>query len=410
MNNDLMKEAKRYAERGWQVFPLHSARGGRCSCKRADCTSVGKHPRTRSGMKEATTDLAKIQEWWQSWPDANIGIRTGRESGIVVVDLDNGDDKRGEANFKRLAASEGEAVTTLAARTGRGRHLFFQYPNFTVKNSAGSIAAGVDMRGDGGYVVAAPSIHQTGTQYAWENSEQAIAELPDWLQARMAEGAKPSRAESSAIASIPEVIPEGIRNHTLYRLGCSLRGQLAMDYTEISQRLLLYNQAKCIPPLSEDEVLRIAASSCAFAPENAARSLRRTERNPLYWLKLNARDFFADQNIQAMKDNQLGWYIKLRLSAWQNGGTLPADPEKLWRLAGARSRRSFEKDCALVLASYERVTLGGEERLIDRELAAQYAETLDKWLIKKAAGEANRDRLRMGPFQTFDESQRLAVQ
>lgn len=80
--------AKKYASLGWPVFPLHSiTESGRCSC-RENCASPGKHPRTITGVKEATTDPLKINAWFQKWPDANIGIATGKASGLVVFDFD----------------------------------------------------------------------------------------------------------------------------------------------------------------------------------------------------------------------------------------------------------------------------------------------------------------------------------
>src|SRR6266700_2778202 len=73
-----------YAQKhGWAVLPIHTPRGGQCSCGNPTCTSVGKHPRTPHGVKDATTDEATIRDWWTRWPDANIGIATGADSGLV---------------------------------------------------------------------------------------------------------------------------------------------------------------------------------------------------------------------------------------------------------------------------------------------------------------------------------------
>ena len=85
---DLKSSALRYAERGWHVIPVHSVKGGGCSCGKADCPSPAKHPRTPHGLKDASLDIATIESWWSRWPDANIGIVTGAGSGIVVLDID----------------------------------------------------------------------------------------------------------------------------------------------------------------------------------------------------------------------------------------------------------------------------------------------------------------------------------
>ena len=86
---DLLQAARAFAARGWPVFPCHTPTpGGGCSCRQA-CGRVGKHPRTKHGLKDATTDEATICRWWTMWPQANIGIATGAVSGLVVLDEDS---------------------------------------------------------------------------------------------------------------------------------------------------------------------------------------------------------------------------------------------------------------------------------------------------------------------------------
>jgi len=108
---DLLRAALDYVERGWFVVPLHSPAKGGCSCGRSDCASPGKHPRTAHGLKDASREPAKVREWWQRWPDANIGVLTGPESGIIVLDVDGEPGLRnpppnlnGDATRTRLAA------------------------------------------------------------------------------------------------------------------------------------------------------------------------------------------------------------------------------------------------------------------------------------------------------------------
>ena len=79
-----------YAENGWSVFPLHSITlDGICTCRDPDCSSPGKHPRTPHGFKDATTDLETVRDFWDCWPDSNIGTPTGKEAGIVAIDIDD---------------------------------------------------------------------------------------------------------------------------------------------------------------------------------------------------------------------------------------------------------------------------------------------------------------------------------
>jgi hypothetical protein len=159
--------ALEYAKRGWGVLPLHTPdEKGHCSCHKLHCTNVGKHPRTMNGCKDATTNEEIIRKWWEKWPDANVAIATGIESGIFVLDIDprHGGDK----SLKILEQKYGNLPTTLKSRTGSGGwHLFFRHPGATIPNLIGKIGSGLDLRGDGGYVVAPPSLHQSGAFYQW---------------------------------------------------------------------------------------------------------------------------------------------------------------------------------------------------------------------------------------------------
>ena len=84
----LVVAALGYARRGWPVLPLHTATPHGCTCQQERCTSAGKHPRTPHGLHEASQDPEQIRAWWRRWPAANIGIRTGRDAGLLVLDLD----------------------------------------------------------------------------------------------------------------------------------------------------------------------------------------------------------------------------------------------------------------------------------------------------------------------------------
>src|SRR6266849_1224690 len=88
--NSTLDAALAYAARGWHVFPCHTPtpQGG-CSCRRPSCEDIGKHPRTKNGLQDATTEEATIRRWWKMWPEANVAIRTGAISGLVVLDQDN---------------------------------------------------------------------------------------------------------------------------------------------------------------------------------------------------------------------------------------------------------------------------------------------------------------------------------
>ena len=253
--------AHRYANLGWLVFPVHSAEPGRCSCGNPACHSPGKHPRSKEGLKDGTTEHGRIDEWWARWPEANIGIVTGARSGIVVIDVDVGKD--GEATLSALEASNGQLPTTLTAATGSGGlHYLFRHPGSEVRNSAGKLGPGLDVRDDGGYIVAAPSRHVSGGCYSWLFGPQQseLGELPSWLLALAVQ--TPARAGGPGSAS-PDVIREGGRNMELARIAGSLRSN-GLGQGELQEALRAINRDRVVPPLFEAEVDAIAASVARY--------------------------------------------------------------------------------------------------------------------------------------------------
>lgn len=164
----LLRSALLYAEKfHFAVFPCHR----------------DKSPFTKNGFKDATRDFTQIQTWWSHWPNANIGIATG-ESGIVVLDVDPR--HCGDQALEGLEAQHGKLPLTPEVLTGGGgRHLYFKSPEGLVLSSNGKAGPGLDFKASGGYVIAPPSIHESGREYTWEHSaridEVELADLPGWL-------------------------------------------------------------------------------------------------------------------------------------------------------------------------------------------------------------------------------------
>lgn len=160
--------ALQYAGLGWPVFPVHSLRNHVCTCGNAACKNVGKHPMTIEGFKQATTDITTVNQWWADHSYANIGIRTGRRpegAGIVVLNVDA--KHGGMESLRRLEAEHDKLPETPTVATGGGGyHYLFEHPGVEVSNRQ-NMLAGLDVRGDGGYIVASPSSHIRGTQYLW---------------------------------------------------------------------------------------------------------------------------------------------------------------------------------------------------------------------------------------------------
>jgi len=187
------------AARGMDVFPLHTPQGGdRCSCGTRCGRNAGKHPRTPRGLHAATTDPRQIAAWWKAWPDANLAVRTGVDSGLLILDIDP--DRGGEATIAGLEAEQGELSPTWAVETGGdGLHLWFAHPGWPVPCSVGKLGPGLDIRGDGGYIVAPPSLHRSGERYrwgaAWHPATVPLSPAPAWLLAL------------TGLASLPAMIP-----------------------------------------------------------------------------------------------------------------------------------------------------------------------------------------------------------
>jgi hypothetical protein len=198
-DSEFLQAALEYVARGWPVVPLHTATQEQngavfCSCGKpagegeGHCNSAGKHPRfhlsdLKQGLRDATTNPSQVRVWWTRWPSANIGIPTGSASGLAVVDVDPR--HGGDEGLASLVTKNGPIPETPESLTGGGgRHLLFSHRQ-GFRNSANRLAQGVDTRGEGGYIVAPPSVHVSGRRYAWEGSsdpaEMPLAELPDWL-------------------------------------------------------------------------------------------------------------------------------------------------------------------------------------------------------------------------------------
>ena len=270
--------ALRLARRDWPVLPCHHPIGGHCSCGDSGCPSPAKHPRSRHGLRDATTDTAVIAAWWRTWPHANPAIRTGARpggAGVVVLDVDP--DHDGNTSLAQLIAAHGPLPATLEVLTGGGgRHLYFAHAGPPVPNSAGRLGPGLDIRGDGGYVLVPPSIHATGGRYRW--IRRPLRPLPGWL----ADLAQPWRPEARDPAERPtrtlrqpgawaaaartaeatkvRTAPEGTRNHTLNRAAFALGQLVGAGYLDADDVVATLTDAALTAGLTAAETRATIAS------------------------------------------------------------------------------------------------------------------------------------------------------
>ena len=197
-----LKAALDYASRAWKVLPVHSSKDGECSCGDPNCNKLGKHPRVKNWPMVATDDPHQIEQWWDQWPDANIGILTGAASGIFVLDVDP--DHGGDDTLAQLEKHYGPLPSTVIAKTGGGgRHILFRYPlDGNIGNSVSRLGPGLDIRGDNGYIVAPPSVHASGGVYAWDADHHPDdlepAEAPQWIIDRINSKQEPAPVQQSS--------------------------------------------------------------------------------------------------------------------------------------------------------------------------------------------------------------------
>lgn len=243
----MIEHALALARRGLHVFP---------------CRPRDKLPATARGCKDAVTDPAVIEMWWRQDPNYNIAIATGAASHIFVLDIDDTD---AESVLRQLEAEHGALPATVESITSRGRHLFFNWPNRPVRNSAGKIAPGLDIRGTGGYVLAPPSWHPSGRRYAWSvDSANTFAPAPAWLLSRIT---SPTNGNGTAATTPPsewrdlvrDGVSEGQRNNAIARLaGYLLRRRV--DAVVVLGLLISLNRTQCRPALDDSEVASIVDS------------------------------------------------------------------------------------------------------------------------------------------------------
>jgi len=254
LSSRLLSSALAYAERGFHVFPVRPHR---------------KAPLIKDWPSRATTDGAAIRQWWSRHPDANVGIATG-PSGLVVVDVDVKDGALGVESWRDILQEHGQALgETLTAETPTGGlHVIYRANGLAVRSSAGTLGPGLDVRADGGYILAPPSVHPNGQTYEWALgcSPDDVDPIP--LPSPLAQLLTRSRRPASWAEPF-EPILKGRRNDTLTSLAGSMR-RIGMTADAIFAALRITNQERCRPPLSTCEVAKIARSVARYPPSSAS--------------------------------------------------------------------------------------------------------------------------------------------
>lgn len=294
----VLRAALAYARLGWATFPVYGCREPAacelaqpadslipavkrlvCACKKGPhCLNPGKHPRTPRGYKDASTVESVIRTAFsagstpQKQADLNVGLATGEPSGIWALDIDPR--HNGNESLAQLVEQHGPLPNTVEAITGAGgRHFLFQLPNGAspkIKCAAG-VLPGVDIRGQGGYIVVAPSLHVSGRCYEWEISSRPgdvpVAPAPDWLlqflRGTLPAGPDGDETTQASAPPLPETLTEGRRHEWLVSFAGTMRRRGA-EPPEIEAALAAMNANRCVPPLPDAEVAAIARSMAHY--------------------------------------------------------------------------------------------------------------------------------------------------
>jgi len=363
----MLKRALAYVDLGWAVFPL---------------IPNTKEPLTEHGFKDASKDIAVVKRWWTENPTANIGIATGVISDLVIVDVDV---KNGAKGFESLSSLAGMTPTLAAQTPSGGQHLYYATPG-PLRCRIG-LLDGIDIKADGGYVVA-PGSTIDGKAYEWIDAEAHLVMLPDTITKLMS-AKKPAKSLNAG-----EPITEGKRNDTLASIAGSMRRR-NKGPDEIVTELKVVNAKRCQPPLPEPEVETIARSICNYPAGVAEQD--EDIRPPGFTDDALALEFTERYAEDWRYVAAWGYWLHWDGNCWRRENTLRAYDLARLVCRGAAARCNKAK-IAAKLASAN--TVAAVERLTraDRRHAATIDQwDRDPWLLNSATGVAD---LRTGQMRS----------
>jgi len=358
-NQTMLEAALSYIAQGFKVFPV-----------RPD-----KKPLNEHGLKDATQLQIDVKDYWGKWPNAGIGLVT---DGFVVVDFDV---KNGGLESKSLIeAKYGVLPRTRTHRTGGGG-LHYIYRNLNGTNIRNTVTLGgykgVDLRANGGYILAPPSPHESGHRYeVIEDSE--ITEAPEWLVTM----ATQKHTALLSTGSTGEPIPEGQRNTTLASLAGTMRRR-GMPQGAIEAALLEVNATQCEPPLPEYEVREIAKSIARYEPRPDT-------------THFNVTDSGNGERFAAMYGDKVHYVKEWRQFIIHNGKTWEADLSGARMLALAKDvARSIYQEAANELDDDRRGNLVKHAKASESE---QRRQAMVKCLMAEPGIEISQNELDKGQF------------
>lgn len=373
---NLLDEAIKYTKKEIPVFPL---------------IPMGKAPLLSKadggrGYKDATVVEMVVKKRWGYCPEANIGAPTGKASGFFVLDVDG---EAGERSLKALEKKYGALPNTVLVTTGKGRHIYFWCPDFEVRNSASVLGAGLDIRGEGGYIVLPPSIHESGRQYSGVIDANTMADAPEWLlnliKTVKAKGSKKSKLEENIHAMR---LPEGSRNDGLIRYAGQLRRK-GLGGEDLLAELLAHNERFCDPPLPREEVETIKSSAESWPVGEGT-----SKKGTLVHAEFNPKDLTDMGNAQRLAEVVKGKAIYCpAMKGWM------VYRKGRWRVDNGAFIMRMAKLVIRKMYSEAAIIEGDDERnaLLKHAKASQSSRTL-KAMIELAQSE------RIADLERFDSN------
>lgn len=255
--SDIGRAAVWYVEHGFGVFPLKPR---------------SKKPNCPHGLNDWTDNAEDVRKWWSSHPSDNIGIACGTPSnGLLVLDFDVDEEKEkdGLSTLYEWERAHGELPETAVAITGRGGMHYLYRTDRTNIHPSVNHELSVDVRSDGSYVVAPPSVHENGHRYEWQDSPEdtpiatATGPVYDFLDHVQRNGGQDETRKENGKFRLPDVIKKGTRDDTLFRYASHLRG-IGRSDEEILAAVTGVNALRCQPPMDSRDVERIVRSACKY--------------------------------------------------------------------------------------------------------------------------------------------------
>ena len=288
--------------------------------------------KTGKGHREHSSRDPNVITSWSQWshPGVRVAVVTGEASGVLVIDCDRKPGVDGVEALRDLEERYGPLPNSPRQQTRRGEQRVFRYPRGAIiKSSASVLAPGVDIRANGGIIIAPPAPDRCWLIDA-HPSDTTLADLPPaWIEALVALNNRSNRRPDQQAKKIRDRIPEGAgRNSELTSLAGTLRRR-GLTGEQILDHLTLENRRRCVPPLEDDELRSIAFGMERYAPASTAMPEPLTDLG-------NARRFVAQHGKDVRHCDRLGGWLVWGGKCWQRDETgcvyrfAKATAERIW--------------------------------------------------------------------------------